>query len=757
MLENKIDKILFKIIFISSIALLIAPLLVISYSYFPYTFIKTVVVFWLIEIIFISYVILALRNKNFRPKFNALTVSLLILAVIYIITSITGLSFNRSFWGDWERFEGVYLFLHFIVWFVAISSILKKLDQWRTLFKVSLYVSLGVAFFAFLQAFDLGYIKPFSYIIPPALGGRVFSTIGNAAMLATYSLIHLFLGLYLWTSSQLKSRWLFFSIAVINLVTLLLTGTRGAVVALALSIIFYIFLAVKNKLYQQRSYKLLFVFSLIIVVLGIALVLCRNISLVRNNDYLIRFADFSFSSNTIKTRLSAWQYGLKGFKENFWLGVGPENYNVVFNKYINAELYANSGNEVWFSRAHNKFIDQAVMSGVFGLLAYLSIFIFLFLYLLKLFKKQRIDLHLYIFFFLLLLSYFIQNLFLFDNVNSYLLFFLVVAFINFLIIRKDNEENLTFIEEPRKFIFMPLIIGLVIIILFSIFNINFIRSNYYVFQGVLSFDRRNYPAFNENFQKGIELSVNPIQPTDVYAEKMADILTHIGAENLAQEEIIKNYDKLADYFAKVNKLDPDNVFNSFQETKSYIYLAEIEGGQEHYDKALELISKSHQLSPGNIRPYWQEFMIYDMLGDFEKGKEALTTAIELAPTAPDTYWLMAIVYFKNEENDKGFEYADKTIDLGYNFRLKNDIGILLPHYTELKDWDRVIKLMSNVIELDPKDIDAYLYLADVYIVKKDYNQAIYLLKKLIKVDPSLTDKVVSIINSIRKNNLNDYE
>jgi O-antigen ligase len=748
----KIDNILQKIIKYASLALLLVPLLVNKNSYFPYITPKVLAIFWLTEIAIVSYVILAFRNKDFRPKFNALSVTLLILAGIYIITSITGLSFNRSFWGDWERAEGTYIILHFVAWFLALSFTLKKYTDWQSLIKTSVYVSLAMGLLGFVQ-----YLIPagnifLNFLVPPS-GERIFSTIGNAAMLASYSIIHIFLSLYLWSGSTSKKRWLYFGIGLVNLLVVLLTATRGAFFGLVAALIVYLGLAFKNKLYQKKDFKFLFVIAAAFFILGFGLFFSRDLSFVKNNNLLSRFTQLDFQAGTIKTRLLAWQYSWEGFKKQPLLGVGPENYNLVFDKEFQPEMYKYAGNEIWFSRAHNKLIDQAIMNGVFGLIAYLMIFVWLFVYLGQWLKKKQTYLNEYVYFILLLVAYFVQNLFLFDNLSSYILFFFILAFVsylknNYLLEDLDQKENKTVPAGEGGYVSLG--IGLVVLILFSWFNFNYLKANNYVYQGIVGFDQGDYLKFTENFEKGIESSINPIQPVSLYASKMADLLTRLANQNLPKDELVKHYQKLENYFTQINQLDPVNMLNAFEEAKNYIFMAEIVDNKDLYNKAFELINKSKVLSPSNIRPYWEEFQIYETLGQYDKAEGSIKKALEMAPEVPDTNWMIALFYFDIKDETKAYEYADKTIDLGYNFRLYADAHRLIEHYEKNKDWPRVIYLINNLISLKPHEPDLYLALADVYLLQGQKDQAINTLKRILTFNKSMTDEVVTRILEITK-------
>ena len=121
--------------------------------------------------------------------------------------------------------------------------------------------------------------------------------------------------------------------------------------------------------------------------------------------------------------------GFKGILEKPVLGWGWENFNVPFNKYFNPVITRDIGSRPWYDRAHNVIVETGVATGILGLLIYLSIFAWAIklLWQSREHKKNILDGNLFLI--ILLLIYFLQNLFVFDTLNSYLMLFLILAFI----------------------------------------------------------------------------------------------------------------------------------------------------------------------------------------------------------------------------------------------------------------------------------------------------------------------------------------
>ena len=183
----------------------------------------------------------------------------------------------------------------------------------------------------------------------------------------------------------------------------------------------------------------------------------------------IRFLQLDKSILEHKNRLIAWQIGLEGIKERPFFGWGPENFEVLFNKHFKSEIPANNLAETYWDRAHNIIIDTASNIGLLGLIAYLFLFFAVFF---KLYRRIEADqslistpnyadpsfgvnqrthqrssasmnmLKIEILTHSLgatFIAYFVQNLFGFDGVMSFIPFFLLLGFAVFL--TKQHRTN----------------------------------------------------------------------------------------------------------------------------------------------------------------------------------------------------------------------------------------------------------------------------------------------------------------------------
>ncbi len=433
-------------------------LLVVQTYFFPFITGKNFAFRFLAEIIFFSWLLLVLFHKEYRPKKTWILVSYVSFVGVLILSTIFSLDPFKSFWSNFERMEGLVTHLHLFGYFLVLISVLKSEKTWTRLFNTSIGVSVLVSLYALGQLF--GWVRLFQS------SNRLESTLGNSAYLAAYLLFHIFLITYLLARGTVKNIYLkivYGVILIFEVGILLLTETRGAMIGLLAGVGIIAFLNVVWGTPKAKKYAAIFLS--VLVVLGGVFFISRDSSFVQDQRVLRRLSQISLADQGVQARFTIWNMGLKGAVERPVLGWGLENFSIVFNKYYEASLY---DQEPWFDRAHNVFLDWLTSAGILGLLAYLALFASSVYYLL--FNKiQRVSFFARSVLVGLLGAYFVQNIFVFDNITSYILFFTFLAYVHHLYqdsVWEKMKEKLDSLKEifkkgntqALKWIAVPLII-----------------------------------------------------------------------------------------------------------------------------------------------------------------------------------------------------------------------------------------------------------------------------------------------------------
>ncbi|HQT83130.1 MAG TPA: O-antigen ligase family protein, partial [Candidatus Paceibacterota bacterium] len=352
----------------------------------------------------------------YRPRFSWIGAAVVGFVVWMFFADLFAVNVAKAFWSNFERMEGWVLLIHLLGFFFAAGAVLraeKKWFTWRGWFGTSLMVSLAVSGYALLQLVGTFAIHQGS--------SRIDATFGNSAYLAIYFLFNVFIALWLaLTSKYAWLKWSLVALAVLEAVLLFYTETRGTVIGLTLGLALAAFLTALTA--GKRARRSAAGALVLILVLAGGLYLARDSAFVQNNHVLQRVTSISLADG--QTRFTIWHMAFEGVMERPIVGWGQEGFNYVFNKFYNPSLYAQ---EQWFDRAHNAFIDWLSAGGIPAFLLYLSLFgtaITLLWRSSELSRPERIALT------AALVGYAVHNLFVFDNLYSYVYFFAILALID---------------------------------------------------------------------------------------------------------------------------------------------------------------------------------------------------------------------------------------------------------------------------------------------------------------------------------------
>ncbi len=400
--------------------ILFIPLYVGGSFFFPFIFPKIWLFQLVTEIILFFYVVLAISDSRFRPKWNWIFGAAVILTIVLVLTSFTGVDAFRSFWGNTERMSGIIAWFHFVVFAIILAGVLKTEKEWRNFFGIAVIVSVLEFFYVVAQYLGASWVW---------LPGSQIGTIGNTDLLGTYAIFSAFFALYLWQSSKLQAPssppvprlwragklWWFWATAFfLNIGTLFIASSRGAILGFFAGILAYIIFSILEKKINIKVFAPIIL--ILLLVYGIIFSF-RNTDFVKNNRQLSRITNVSLKDDTVQQRFTEWGIAWDAFKARPIFGFGPNNYLYLHNLFLNPRVY--NLRETNFDRAHNAYLDYASMSGIFGLLGYLFLIGALFW---TFWKNKLWALT------SLAVAYAVQSFFVFDSPASYITLFLTIGF-----------------------------------------------------------------------------------------------------------------------------------------------------------------------------------------------------------------------------------------------------------------------------------------------------------------------------------------
>ncbi|MDI6591593.1 MAG: O-antigen ligase family protein [Patescibacteria group bacterium] len=597
--------------------LLFAPLIISAKFFFPFVGPKSLYFMGLVEIIFAAYLFLILIRPEYRPRFNILLIALILFVAVLILATVFGADISRSFWSKYERMTGLLMWFHLLGFFVVISSVFKREEDWFKIFALTIFVAVLISLISLGPKIGLE-------ISPSTRGG---ATIGNSSFMGTYLLFNIFLALYLFLQSRGGLRiYSGIGLALISL-GLFLSEARATILSVlgGLILLFFLYLIfLSQKPYLRLLGKVLLVESFLILLISTFLVF--------QPDNIIHQ---KFIEKASQARLVVWEKAWKGFLERPYLGWGPENFDFVFTKFYNPCMFLpECGGEIWFDRAHNIIFDTLINSGIIGFLSYLGIFFAAFYILWQKFFRKELNFWIPSIFSVVLISYLVQNLTVFDMVNSYLMFLLILGFVGGI-----SYPPRPPLAEPRRLKFLwPLI--LIILIFFSVsfskLIIQPLQTDAYVIQALRA---QTFPERLSLYKKTLNTSpLGKYQIRNFFSEQFQSLFQTEKRKEIPKKDLEAEFDFLSGELEKSIKESPLDYRSHLRLGQLYNLWVQLDPGK--ISLAEKVLKKAIELSPTNQQGYWS--LIQTKLYQ-NRGQEALALAekaVELEPKLGQSHLIL---------------------------------------------------------------------------------------------------------------------
>lgn len=449
--------------------------------FFPFISGKNILFRILVEIAFAGWIVLALRDTRYRIniKKSPLTIAFAVFIVILLLADLFGVDPMKSLWSNFERMEGFVGLAHVFLYFFVLSAMLHTLKEWQTMFKAFIFADVFVLLYAFLQLMGAsGYV--FSTLLPKNFVGwlgekfpvhmsatRLDATIGNSEYFAVFCLMSAAIATILWIQSSNIKKARFYPILIaLNLIGLFYSGTRGTMIGLVFGTLLTLSIIAWKEKGSARK-VLAGAIVAIVIVIG-SIFAFKNTEFVKSSPTLSRIASISPTDLTAGSRIAIWKISYEAWIERPILGYGQDNFSYIYARKFNPTNMWNL--EPWYDRSHDVFFDWLVAGGALGLISYLSLyFVSLWLMWRKGSNMPFIEKAVITGAFS---GYFVHNIFVFDNLTSYILF---CAFLAYIVVRtggdKVFESGKSSIDEDQvKLLYAP-IIGIALVV--SLYYVNY--------------------------------------------------------------------------------------------------------------------------------------------------------------------------------------------------------------------------------------------------------------------------------------------
>ncbi len=733
-----------RILFSLLVATLFSAVLFSSQLLYPTVTAKAL---WLRALVMLTlpvYVYCLLWYPNLRPSLrNPVTVALGAFALFSLVSGIWGVNPTRSFWGDYEQMGGVYHLLHLTLLYFYLLMLAKASDRLFTILLESLVWIGGLSsIYGILEAAGMGPWTPDVGLV----NGRVSSFQGNPIFFASFLVLPLTLALYFWSRSRAAtSRYLYIGLAIVQVIGIGLSGTRGAFVAvLAGASLAGILLALNRRSWRFSRTALWWTGGVGAGVVLLALVFHDAPAMYP----LRRIANLQ--DKNASARLLLWRTALRGYKDHPLLGVGPENYYAVADKYSGLGLYRYASERL--DKPHNYQIEVLVTTGLGGFLAYVGALLFMLLAIAKAYRTGRLSWGQGVILATGVVLYQVQNLFAFDTVAASLTFYIYAAF---LAAMWPENERQRIRQDGPEFGRMTLFrwTACLAAAAFSVLVV-------YVTEGVTA---ANLYDLNYALVTGLR---------DVHSTKLR--LDQAAESSFVYDRaaVAAAYEQFAVGLVEDKKASVDAAFaNSVLDASiaqmeqaaeqtgnrpgPWSLLANLYSEKAHFNKAAPdlragaAIQKAMELAPNRIEPLYY-LVQYDVLGKrLDDAQKVAEQIVRMAPEDGEARWVLAEVDRDLGKNDLAVHTAVEAVRLGYQIKLLQEFSWLIDYYAGKQDFKTVADLYGSATKLEPRNSRLYTSLAATYAQLGEKDKARAAAQKALSLNPALEADVRMFLHSLQ--------
>ena len=627
----------------------------------------------------------------FQNKNKILFLILLLIFTSLLISTHFSQNPNLSFWGIYERQQGLISYLYYLLFFILLFININYRTQIKQIIITIVLSSFPICVYGLAQIFGL---DPMHWI--ESTQTRITGTFGQPNLFATYLLLVIPLTFYLlveraWFLSGAVSgvegqasfyfyRFLnffkknhkkegdtstcriliffYFLLLILQLICLFRTYSRGGWIGFVFGVFVTGVFFVGNKIFRREQKSLFPTFfkkylffteqkSLFptffkktlfpILFLLIILIIFVFLKFSHNDYFRQRVLDsFNTKKGSIALRLDFYKASFDAIRAHPWIGYGLDMQNDVLVQYYNSDWALHSAVNATPNRAHNLILDILLTQGFLGLFAYLLLFIFfLKLIIENIYARKEVWLN-----YALLCAYVSYLGSLFFNF-SFIVgdVYLIILFVIAILINKDNfqKENDIFAknQDINKQLIFPLMIPLMLLGLLIFTQIkkefrSLIADYYFRETQINAIKLKNFPASFRLFGDIRDLGIHDIFYQKKYALMLCDMIY-----NLKPHEVGAAVYVLEDVLSNLEK--SNNYDDLFMRAKIEVNLGFIKEEDEYHRLAREKFLYLIKKIPEMPRSYQEFGMMYLRQGDRKQAQKYLSQALDLIPELDRTF------------------------------------------------------------------------------------------------------------------------
>ena len=725
--QSFIADILQVVVFGGLFAVVLLPLVVWNGSFFPFITGKNFLFRIIVEIMFASWVLLALYDARYRPQWSWIVASFAALLAIMATANALGEYPLKSFWSNFERMDGYVTLVHVFMYMLVAGTVMQSLVLWRRLLHTSIVVAVLVALYGLGQ--QAGWFEG-------GRGSRVDSRLGNAAYMAVYMLFHSFFIFFLMLQTRVRWQWVLYAVtAALMVYTMLQTGTRGTFLGLAGgAVVTVVYIALfARRTPELRRYAVGGVFLLVIA--GLLFVGLRESTVVQSNPSLKRIANIDLQED-LQVRTVIWGLAWEGVKERPILGWGQGNFNYVFNEQYDPFLF---DQEQWFDRVHNIFFDWLIAGGFLGAAAYFGIILamvyYLFVVPVLLRRESPFSVPEQAVLLGLVVAYLLHNMVVFDNIISYIFFAVLLGLIHQRVSRPIPA--LTAYQIPRHWWSSAAVPAVMVGILMVVYLVNW--------QAMLASRDIIYAMRANTIEGRLEHFHNALARDSFARQEIVEQLTQNAMTAVRTPELSESSKNLIVQRAELELLrlaeDKPN------DARVHNFIASFYRTIGAIDEAREQIAIAAALSPRKPALRMEQGLVELQAADLEAAEAFFRQALALDERNTQARIFLASTLFRQGENEDAIALISDEHKAAF---AASDYGVSSVEASGAFDY--LAELYEERVTQEPEVAQNWASLAFIYIQQDDTEQAVDALERASVAIPNFATQASCYIENIKTGN-----
>lgn len=344
----------------------------------------------------------------------------------------------------------------------------------------------------------------------------------------------------------------------------------------------------------------------------------------------------------------------------------------------------------------------------------------------------------------LVAAYIFHNMFVFDNLISYIFFFSLLAYVHTVNVSREDAAahagntskfyTKTFSPETAKYVLVPVVAIATILVVYFV-NVPAIRANSVLIQAIT-------PQSSGGPEKNLALFKQVF-----------------GYNSFGNSEAVEQLVQISSQISTVAEVPNDLK-------------------QQFYDYAKQKIEEKVKQTPGDARYQVFAGSFFNRFGQYDLAIPYLTKAIELSPRKQSIYFELGTAYLGKKDYQKAFDLFEKAYNLDTSFsdakviyavgalytkntsliqKLYGELGQdvivsdnrFLRAYADIGDFQSVIQILSARLQKDPTNLQYQLSLASAYVQLGQKQKAITVIQAMIKQDPTFKTQGDQYIQQIQ--------